>query len=255
MSLRVCSLGSGSKGNSTLFRTQSTAVLVDCGFGLKDVTARLKARGLMPDQLDAILVTHEHGDHSSGVTRLSNRYDIPVYSSRGTLLHSCFDKLTNYQIISAEQEFVIGDLAVFPFTVPHDAREPLQFMFKHKDNVLGLVTDLGHITPHICEVLSQCTGLLLEFNHDREMLLSGKYPPSLKQRIVGHLGHLSNAQAQELLDQIKHDQLTKVVALHLSEENNRPDLVEQILKAYPNIDYTIATQGDGSEWYDFGEQG
>ncbi len=252
MSLKVCSLGSGSKGNSTLLTTESTAVLVDCGFGLRDVTARLQERGLEPQQLAAILVTHEHGDHASGVTRLSNRYEIPVFSSRGTLLHACFDKLKSYQIISAEQEFSVGDINILPVTVPHDAREPIQFVFKHEHSVLGLVTDLGHVTPHICDVLSQCTGLLLEFNHDRQMLLSGKYPPSLKQRIVGHLGHLSNEQARELLDQVSHQQLSKVVALHLSEENNHPDLVEEILQNYSGIDYTIATQGSGSDWYSFG---
>jgi phosphoribosyl 1,2-cyclic phosphodiesterase len=251
MSLKICSLGSGSKGNSTLLTTATTRILVDCGFGLKDIVSRLKSRGIEPEQLDAILVTHEHGDHASGVTRLSNRYQIPVFSSRGTLLHSCFDKLDHYHILVAEREFSIGDLTIFPFTVPHDAREPIQFVFRNNKSTVGLVTDLGHVTPHICEVLAECSGLLLEFNHDRQMLLNGRYPPSLKKRIIGQLGHLSNEQAAELLSQIHHQGLNKVVALHLSEENNRVELVEAILKSYPKLEYTIASQGKGSEWYAF----
>jgi phosphoribosyl 1,2-cyclic phosphodiesterase len=231
--------------------TNSTHILVDCGFGLKEITSRLKSRGIDPEQLDAILVTHEHGDHASGVTRLSNRYKIPVYSSRGTLLHNSFDKLNHYHIVVAEQEFTVGDLDILPFTVPHDAREPIQFVFRQNSKKVGLVTDLGHITPHICEVLAECSGLLLEFNHDRQMLLDGRYPPPLKRRIAGHLGHLSNEQAAELLAQIQHDGLKKVVALHLSEENNRIELVEALLQSYPSIQYTIASQGEGSEWYVF----
>ncbi|NVK87817.1 MAG: MBL fold metallo-hydrolase [Gammaproteobacteria bacterium] len=245
---QCASLGSGSKGNATLVRTPDTCLLVDCGFGLKETQSRLQAKGLSIDAVDAILVTHEHGDHSSGVARLARRFDIPVWLSRGTALHrSCVDIDSTFPLV-AESTVRIGSIEILPFTVPHDAREPLQFRFTHQQRHLGLVTDTGHFTQHMLDVLAPVSTLLLEFNHCPERLAQSRYPPSLRQRIAGMHGHLSNQQALSVVAAGGLDSLKSLVALHLSEENNHPDQVEQMVTEVFSGHFQIANQSDGFDW-------
>ncbi|NVJ61330.1 MAG: MBL fold metallo-hydrolase [Gammaproteobacteria bacterium] len=247
--IHIASLGSGSKGNGTLIKSDSTCVLVDCGFGLREATRRLKSKGVEPESLDAIIVTHEHSDHSGGVEKLARKYQLPVWLTPGTHLHrSCAD-IVNFNYCLPEQAFQLGNLTIQPFTVPHDAREPAQFIFSSGDVTVGLLTDVGHITYHIIETLSSCDGLLLEFNHCPERLWNGNYPYPLKQRVGGDLGHLSNHQSLELLSRLDHSKLKVLVAMHLSGENNCPDLVQNLIsEQFPEIPKVIAEQTTGTDW-------
>ena len=249
MSFRCTSLGSGSKGNATLIATDSTFLLVDCGFGLKDTQSRLSAKGVSAEQLSAILVTHEHGDHASGVARLSKKFNIPVWMTRGTSLHKSCESISNLHFLNGGHEVTIGDIDVLPFTVPHDSREPVQFAFHSVGKKIGLLTDIGRITNHTLDMLSECHLLLLEFNHDAERLANSKYPAMLKQRIAGDLGHLSNYQSLQLLKRLKKESLQQVIALHLSEENNSPELVQRLYQGLDiNAEFQIASQEKGTEW-------
>ncbi|MGF1546821.1 MAG: MBL fold metallo-hydrolase [Thiotrichales bacterium] len=252
MALRCRSLGSGSKGNATLIETEDTLVLVDCGFTAAEMARRITAAGFPPEALDAILVTHEHADHIRGVDVLSRRYEIPVWLTRGSRLAITNADLHAPTLISSHAEFRIGGLQITPFPVPHDAREPCQFVFSDGDQRVGLLTDVGSITPHILEVLRGCAGLLLEFNYDPTTLRSGPYPEALKRRIDGARGHLSNEQAATLLRSLDHADLRFVVGLHLSEQNNAPSRVAELLQSVANgraIMTGIADQRDGSAWF------
>ncbi|WP_144393418.1 MBL fold metallo-hydrolase [Pleionea sediminis] len=246
---RCVSLGSGSKGNAILIVAGEAKVLVDCGFGIKELIKRLDNKGINVESLSAILVTHEHSDHASGVARVARKFGIPVFLSRGTHLHRSCEPIDNVEYLTGESEFSIGELKVLPFTVPHDAREPIQFVFSYQNKRLGLITDTGRITSHIVDVLSNTHTLLLEFNHDPVMLRKSKYPAALKQRIAGDYGHLSNQQALSLLEAMDKSQLKRVVAMHLSEENNCPDLVKTSFDACDfGIEFIIADQGEGTDW-------
>ncbi len=249
--MRFASLGSGSKGNALVVEKGRTRILVDCGFSLREVTRRLNRLDLEPAALAAIVVTHEHGDHLNGVARLSRRHRIPVWMTAGTW-HACRDELPRRGgTVCAEQPFAIGDLELHPFTVPHDAREPCQFVFSDGARRLGLLTDIGQCTAHVREVLTGCDALLLECNHDPAMLAAGPYPPALKARVGGPYGHLSNAQAASLLQTVASPRLCHVVAMHLSEQNNRPALAAtalgEALGCRPE-DVLCASQGAGFGW-------
>ena len=227
--IRFCSLGSGSGGNATLVEGSegitTTRVLVDCGFALREFDARLTRSGLEPDDIDAIFVTHEHGDHIGCALSLARRNGIPVWMSRGTwraVGEPALPGLLNFA--RDGQDIAIGDLLLQPYTVPHDAEEPLQPCFSDGALRLGVLTDAGSMTPHLVERLQHCHALLLETNHDREMLANSRYPVSLKARIGGRFGHLSNTTAAQILAGCAHAGLRHVVAAHLSLENNRPEL-------------------------------
>ncbi|AOE50064.1 MBL fold metallo-hydrolase [Kangiella sediminilitoris] len=251
--LRVASLGSGSKGNSTIIATKEATVMVDCGFTLKETTRRLERLGVPPTSLDAILVTHEHQDHISGVGPLSRKFNIPVWSTRGSLLSGKCGNLKSYSIIEGFESFDILDLSVTPLSVPHDAREPCQYLFKAHNKQLAVLTDLGSYTPELVEALKNSHGLLLECNHDEDMLWNGPYPRSLKQRVGGPLGHMSNRQAIELLKQVFSDNLQLLIASHISEQNNCPKLVrERVAESinWPQENIIIAEQNDGFEWFE-----
>lgn len=234
--LRFRSLASGSSGNATLIEGSDglhrTRVLVDCGLGLRQLIARLAVEGIGPADLDGIFITHEHGDHIGCAPMLVARYGVPLWTSAGTAQYAAFAGLESaLNLVRDGQVFAIGGLQLHPFTVPHDAREPLQLRCTDGDRVLGLMTDIGHVTGHALAALAGCHALVLESNHDVELLAQSRYPNFLKRRVGGQHGHLSNVQAAAALGALHHDRLNTVVAAHLSERNNRPELVSRAFAA------------------------
>ncbi len=229
--MRFASLGSGSQGNALVVEAGVTRVLLDCGLGLNDVKTRLARCGLEAGDLDAIVVTHEHSDHIGGVARLARKFEIPVYLTSGTLtaLDGARAGITQITVIDSHTPFAIGDIEVRPYPVPHDAREPAQFVFGDGRSSLGVLTDTGSSTPHIESMLSGLEALVLECNHDSGMLARSSYPPHLRQRISGRFGHLDNASAAGLLGRLDCSRLKHVIAAHLSQENNTPVLARQAL--------------------------
>jgi phosphoribosyl 1,2-cyclic phosphodiesterase len=251
--MRFASLGSGSKGNALLIEADGTRILLDCGFGPAELAARLSRLGLDAGALDAIIVTHEHGDHGGGVASLTSRHDVPVYLTRGTLsgLGAEGRAISNRKFIDGYTPFAIGGIEVRPYTVPHDAREPVQFVLSDGAARLGVLTDTGEPTPHIAQSLSGVDALVIECNHDLDMLMNGPYTASLKKRIAGRLGHLSNDASAELVRAIDCSRLQHVIAAHLSETNNTPELACAALARALNCKpewITVATQDEGFGW-------
>ena len=254
--LRFRSLGSGSSGNATVVQARSgtsiTHLLVDCGLGIRHLDRRLGQAGMLAEQIDAIFITHEHGDHIGSARQLALRERIPVWMSHGTYTaigEPDFDGLL--RIACDTQAIEIGALRVLPFTVPHDAREPLQLSCTDGAARLGILTDLGHATSHVLEQLAGCGSLLLECNHDPDMLAASTYPPFLKRRVGGAYGHLANGAAAEIARAMYASGLKQVVAAHLSEQNNHPDLARQALAVAlgcSEADVHVADQGAGSGW-------
>lgn len=251
--MRFASIGSGSSGNGLVVEAGSTRVLVDCGFSLTETRTRLARIGLVPEDLDAVLVTHEHSDHIGGVARLANKHDLPVWCTHGTLANwrRQTEALPWTEMIDTHQSFTVGELEILPYPVPHDAREPVQFVFSDGQCQLGVLTDAGHITPHIVASLSGVNALVLECNHDADMLANGPYSPSLKRRVGGQYGHLENGQAAALLGQMDVSGLRHVIAAHLSQKNNKPSLARAALANVLNCEpdwIEVACQQEGFEW-------
>src|SRR5689334_10544868 len=212
--MRFASLGSGSEGNGLVVQANQSTLLLDCGFGLADTVARLARLQLTPGDVQAIVVTHEHDDHVGGVARFARKYNIPVYLTYGTMTASGLDACDGVvtHIIDSHTPFSLGDIEVRPFPVPHDAREPAQFVFTDGNHLLGMLTDTGASTSHIECMLSGLHALVMECNHDLEMLMNGSYPQTLKQRIAGRLGHLDNASSARIMSAIDGSRLQHVVA-------------------------------------------
>jgi phosphoribosyl 1,2-cyclic phosphodiesterase len=251
VTLRFKNLGSGSSGNATVVQaregTHVTHLLVDCGLGIRELGKRLGLAGMLPDQLDAIFITHEHADHIGCVRQLAVRERIPVYMSRGTHVamgEPDFDGLLN--VVSDGMAVSIGALQLRPFTVPHDAREPLQLTCTDGAARMGVLTDLGRSSDHVLAQLSGCRTLLLECNHDPEMLERGSYPWFLKRRFDGGWGHLANEAAAAIAVALRPSGLKQVVAAHLSEQNNRPDLARAALASAMACDPAEITVADGA---------
>lgn len=251
--MRFASLGSGSRGNGTLIEQGNTCVLVDCGFSAKEAGLRLAKLGRSAEQLSAVLVTHEHGDHINGVGALARKHAIPVWATDGTFAADRLGARIEKNRICSHTAFAIGDIEVQPFPVPHDAREPCQFVFGNGDKRLGLLTDVGSRTPHLEQRLSGCDALILECNHDTNLLANGEYPPSLKRRVGGDLGHLSNVQAADILSRLDNSKLTQLVAAHLSEKHNTPQLAQTALAEVLGCTtdwVSVADQQAGYDWRD-----
>lgn len=250
--MRFALLGSGSEGNALVVQSGATCLLMDCGFSVSETRSRLERLQLQAEQLAGILVTHEHGDHIAGVAKLSRKFDIPVWMTHGTLRsqRGAFAGLPVTEI-NPHAGFFIGDIEVQPYLVPHDAAEPVQYVFGNSAKKLGVLTDAGHVTPHIEAVLSGCQALVLECNHDAEMLRTGHYPYSLKQRVAGRFGHLNNQQAAEILSRLDGGQLQHIVAAHLSRRNNLEELVIAALTSALGCTaerIAVATQDQGLDW-------
>lgn len=258
--MRFASLGSGSEGNALVVEassgTTTTRVLLDCGFSAKEVERRLGRLNLCIDDLDAILITHEHSDHVGSALTLARRASLPLYMSWGTARAVGADEAdVDLHVLWGDETAAIRDLAVMPYTVPHDAREPLQFVFMDGCRRLGVLTDVGMATPHITAVLSGCDALVLESNHDTAMLAASRYPQSLKARIGGNHGHLSNDAAADILASLERSRLKHLVAAHLSQQNNLPELARHAFAGVLGTsgeDVIVATQDAGFDWLTLG---
>ena len=252
--MRFASLGSGSRGNGTVVEMGGELILVDCGFTLKQAEARLARLELKPADLSAILVTHEHSDHAGGVAALAYKHALPVYASFGTLKASSNGGTPLLgKAINAHAPLNIGALTITPLVVPHDAREPTQFVFECEGARFGVVSDLGHVTAFVTQAYQGLDGLLMEANYDEQMLMRGRYPETVKRRIAGDLGHLSNTQSAAFLDAVAHDGLQVVVG-HVSQENNHTDLLETIFAPLRSRvrELRFATQENGVDWIHIG---
>lgn len=254
--MRFASLGSGSEGNGLIVNSGDTHLLLDCGFGVAETARRLERLNLMPQDIDGIVVTHEHDDHVGGVPRFARKHDIPVYLTHGTLMATGVSRFEGIEVnlIDSHAALPVGGLELRPFPVPHDAREPTQFVFADGDKSLGVLTDTGMSTSHIEAMLSAVDALVLECNHDLDLLMNCTYPYSLKKRIAGRLGHLDNGCAARVLGAVAKNSATRlqhVIAAHLSKQNNTPELAQIALAEVLGCDKQwigVATQNEGFGW-------
>jgi len=248
--VRFASLGSGSHGNGTLVE-QDHCLLVDLGFSVRETEKRLRRAGKSATDVTAILVTHEHGDHVHGVAPFARKHAIPVYMTPGTYNSRKMGQLPQLHLFDCHQPFSIEEFDISPVPVPHDAREPCQYLISADSRTLGLLTDLGHATRFIEEQYRHCDALMLECNHDVQMLATGPYPNRLKKRVAGDYGHLSNKQAASLVKMIDLDRLQHLVMAHVSEKNNTPQLArDEIHSVSENWsgELWLADQYDGLDW-------
>lgn len=251
--MRFAVLGSGSAGNALIVEHAGTRVMIDCGLGLRDLVARLERVGVDPTTLDAVLVTHEHGDHAGGAIRFCRRYGLPLWCTHGTARKARFGVLARLNLFSPHGErFEIGDLHIEPFPLAHDAAEPAHFILASGACRLGLLTDTGTVSSKVHTALGSCDALFIEANHDLQLLRDGPYPPRLQARVGGAYGHLSNSQTADALHGLDCPRLRWVVAGHLSEKNNTPAQVEDaLLNRVPVLEgrLSIAGPSEPTGWF------
>lgn len=253
--MRFASLGSGSTGNALVVEVRQTRLMLDCGFSIKETSARLARLNLASSDIDGIVITHEHDDHAGGAFKFAAKHNIPVWLTYGTL-----KMVTRYfpgqhslqlHVVDSHTPFTIQDIEVQPYPVPHDAREPVQYVFFDGNKSLGVLTDVGRTTPHIEEKLSGCQALVLECNHDAGMLQNGPYTWTLKKRVGGDLGHLENSDSAALLSRLDNSSLQHILAAHLSAKNNTPLLAQTALAGALGCELDwigIADQMQGFDW-------
>jgi len=253
--LRFASLASGSKGNCLVADADGTRVLVDCGLNLRDTERRLARLGLQPGDISGLLITHEHGDHAHGVFDFAAAHGITVYLTYGTMAALKAEgrviEGVRMVFVNGRESFFIDGLQVAPFTVPHDAREPVQYVLSDGERRLGVLTDIGAPTAHVAQVLSGLSALVLETNYDRDLLWNGGYPRWLKQRIAGPFGHLDNEDSGRLLGALDCSKLKHLIGAHLSQQNNKPELARAALARAMNCEESwiqLATQDGGFDW-------
>ena len=249
--LAVCVLASGSRGNAIFISDGVTGILLDAGLSAAEIKRRLKSRGLSPKDLCAILLSHEHSDHIQSVGVLSRQLKLPIYLSRKIKKKAPLgNSVHKLQTFDCGLPFQINKMTVHPFSISHDAADPVGFTIAQNGSRIGIATDLGNVTPHVKSQLKDCQLLILEANHDPQMLINGPYPWPLKKRIQSQRGHLSNQQSKHLLQELQHRQLQHVILAHLSEINNNPQKVlAEITSAFsrhkPRL--TVASQHHSSE--------
>ncbi|MXZ43445.1 MAG: MBL fold metallo-hydrolase [Gammaproteobacteria bacterium] len=248
--MKYASLGSGSRGNCTVIVSPQTTILVDCGFGCRETENRLLKKGVDPATVAAIFVTHEHSDHRRGVGPFARKFGSCVYGTRGTLSRVDLERCKFYEI-QCGRPVNVDDLTVHPVSVPHDAREPSQFVVEGAEVRLGILSDLGSLTHEVVEHYQYCDSLFVEANHDLNMLWNGPYQYSLKVRIASDLGHLSNEQTAEFVSRVHHSDMRHLVLGHLSQENNSPEIVSEFFDDFRRtMDVRIASQDEGTDWID-----
>ena len=250
----LCSLGSGSSGNATLVSLANQLILIDCGFGVKETTRRLLSLNVQPASISAILVTHEHSDHISGVESIAAKFDIPVFMTAGTFHAWKSNRRVKPTIICSGEAFFLGSVRVLPVAVPHDAREPVQFVLQYEKTKIGVLTDLGKLSPFVIDAYSDCNALLVEANHDLDMLAKGPYPSYLKRRVSGEWGHLNNRQTAELIKLVNENQTIRTLVIgHISQKNNRSDIAKKelssVIKGISRVVY--AAQDEPLDWVEF----
>jgi phosphoribosyl 1,2-cyclic phosphodiesterase len=251
--MRFASLGSGSRGNALVVEHERTRLMLDCGYPVRETERRLARLDLAPGDLAGILVTHEHSDHIAGAYKFARKYDLPIWMTHGTLKGFAGDAsdLPRINLIDSHSPFSVGALQLLPFPVPHDAREPAHFVFSDGAHRLGVLTDTGSSTSHIEAMLSGCDALVLECNHDLDMLLNGEYPPALKARVAGRYGHLDNQSSAALLAALDRSRLQHLIAAHLSQHNNTKELACQALAQAMGCApgwIGVADQDEGFAW-------
>lgn len=234
--MELCSIASGSSGNCIYAGTDHTHLLVDAGISCKRIVEGLNEIGLKPEEIQGILVTHEHSDHIKGLGVMARRYGLPMYATPGTIRwireHEAIGKVDEslFHEILPEIPFAIGDVEIDPIEISHDAAQPVAYRMKSGEKSMAIMTDLGKYDTYIIERLQNLDALLLEANHDVQMLQVGRYPYPLKQRILGDRGHLSNELSGRLLGEVLHDRFQTVMLGHLSQENNYPDLAYETVR-------------------------
>ncbi|MFH1155416.1 MAG: MBL fold metallo-hydrolase [Pseudomonadota bacterium] len=224
--LSICPLASGSRGNAVLVSGGSSSILIDAGLSGVELEKRMRLRGITPDTLTAIVITHEHNDHVQSAGVLSRRFNIPVYITQKTCraASSKLGRLDHVRHFECGVSFKIGNIAIKPFSISHDAEDPVGLTLEHQSAKIGIATDMGVVTTLVKEHLKGCAILYVEANHDSDMLINGPYPWYLKQRVKGRTGHLSNLDTREMLTEIRSKDLRHVILAHLSQQNNTPDM-------------------------------
>jgi phosphoribosyl 1,2-cyclic phosphodiesterase len=251
--MRFACLGSGSRGNALVVERGRTRLMLDCGYPARETERRLARLGLAPGDLAGILITHEHSDHTAGACKFARKHALPMWMTHGTFkgLPGDVSGLPQLSLIDGHSPFAVGELQLLPFPVPHDAREPAHFVFSDGAHRLGVLTDTGSSTAHIEAMLSGCDALVLECNHDVGMLMNGDYPQHLKERVAGRFGHLDNQASAGLLAVLERSRLQHLIAAHLSQHNNTPQLaceaLAQVMGCAPDW-IGVADQDEGFGW-------
>ncbi len=222
--LFFCNLASGSKGNATYVGSEKRGVLVDMGLSVRELLRRMDTRSIPVSAIEAVVVTHEHGDHAHGVGRFAASRGIPVWINEGTAAAARLSPLPEVRAFHTGESFSAGGLTIDPVPIPHDTADPVAFVLGNGRHRAAVATDMGCPTRLVVDKLSSCALVMLEFNHDLDMLMTGSYPWNLKQRVRGRHGHLSNQQALEILEGILPGRVRRVLMAHLSEQNNLPQL-------------------------------
>jgi len=237
MAVSVSILASGSRGNTAVVESARARILVDAGISCRETFKRLKLAGLEPKSLSAILITHEHSDHVYGLATLAKKLDIPVFMTGAT--HQAWarslrddagqlPKLAKLEIFSAGRQFQVADITVMPFTIPHDAADPVGFTFRAEGAKIAFATDLGYMPASVRDHLRRCDVIIIESNHDVEMLRVGSYPWSVKQRVMSRVGHLSNDSLAQFFAEDYDGGASHIVLAHLSEQNNHPEVARRV---------------------------
>ena len=253
--MKFCSLGSGSMGNSYVVAQDDQIIIIDCGFNISEFQKRLKKLEIDPFSVTAMLLTHEHDDHSKSIFSVASKYNLPIFLTHGTY-KMCKKKINKNKVnkfifINFLEDFKIGKIKITPIPVPHDAREPVQFKFEYSNKKIAIISDLGFGNQILIDQIKNVDALILESNHDDNLLAKSKYPRSLKDRISGKYGHLSNTESAKILDLINTKNLLWLGASHLSKENNTSDLVKsswgKVLKNN-SIGINIIAQDHVTNW-------